>query len=893
MTVGAGWRGRWVGGALLLLVLLAAGAAHVGWVRGADGLLAQARDLSQGPEEKAYRVTDQRYRAEGHPPRTGTTELRVFPDKGRWTAEAKHELVLGATDPMVKDLRTGDQTLRAWMPHMIWLGGTADSCAVLALVEDTEAGPLTQATPTSTAYVSYTQKATWAGPESVSECPEGHATFTIGDTEDRLGKGGIYDSWTITIDAPTRPVLSVKGGTVLSQGEHRAELRLHKRGETLTVVLGPPGAGQTSGSHEQGAAAHLGALLQHEPPMREAFWLTAAIAAVALCWAMPFVREWSPPAARRRWTTLATVACVLTAASLLYTLAGSDDPPWPGWLYPGRGALLAVWWSVLLPYLLIAYLLRLTSGRAPLLPELWPVFLPAAVLTGTAVVFAVVEGTLAPVVPLAAAAVVTPVVAYGLRGGLCGPVGRRWATTAAGGAVLTVLAAGPGTALPEREEPFPVWELSNNWTMWSLNWGWYALVWYIAIAVERRAWMERLGWALLSAYTAGLSVLQAWTPWWDPGYDDGPWWVIGRHPANAASFPVSQLGLVPAIALLALRAHARRHDGWPPYIRTAAVGTGIAAVGSGLAAYEPTMFGSTAQRGGYYLALLIAALGFTWLLPPDDEKRAVRLHDTTAAAHNRRMHALLKDQTLAAGRREFLTASRTALAAGELTARQWSARWRGLGALGPRGTAPQHSVDLRLAALGTSGGRSALRNGTAAGVLLAALSVPWLAYTVPPSLSADFPYDVQVWAYGLRWAVYGFVYGYAYSWLRGGSPIGKSLCLLTVVLPAELAQLLYRGLEPRRFAEQLLLTTGNCLALFLILGLYWEARLVRVAGLRWGQIRNFRSLSAAAVPATTVLVASATALATAIVGVWIVPDDAAPADSGASVSVSSEPSPAP
>ncbi|PWI15599.1 hypothetical protein DI272_16550 [Streptomyces sp. Act143] len=866
-------------------------------MRAADRLLAKDRAPSgqerESSEEKAYRATDKRYRAEGHPPRTGSTTLRVFPEKGQWAAEAEHELVLRATDPMVKDLRGGDQTLSEWMPHMIWLGGAPEPCDALALVEDTEAGPLTQQTPSSTVYVSYTQKATWPGPESGYECPSGHATFRIGDTDNRLGKGGIYDSWTVTFDVPTRPVLSIKGGTVLSQSRHRAELRLRKRGETLTVVLGPPGTGQGSGGHEQGPAEHLGALLQHETALREAFWLTAAIAAVALRWVLPFVREWAPPPTRRRWTVLATAACVLTGASMLYALGGSDDLPWPGWLYPGRGALLTVWWGVLLPYLLTAFLLRLTTGRAPLLPDLWPVFLPAAVLPLTAVVFAVLEGTPEPVLSLAAAVVVTAVVACGLRGGICGTVGRRWATTAAGGTLLTVLAAGPGTALPDRQEQRLVWDLANNWTMCSLGWGWYALIWYIAIAVERRVWMGRLGWALLVAYLAGMAVLQDWGPWWDAGYE-GAWWVIGRYPANAASFPVAQLGLALAAALLALRAHAWRYEGWPPHVRTVAVGLGIAAVGTGLAAYELTMFGSAAQRGGYYLALLLAAIGFAWLLPPEDEKRAVRLHGTSPAVHNRQIHALLKDQTLAAGRREFLTASRTALAEGELTTRQWNARWRGLGALGPGGTAPQDSVALRLEALGTSGGRSALRNGTAAGVLLAALSVPWLAYTVPPSLSADFPYDAQVWAYALRWAVYGFVYGYAYSWLRGGSPLGKSLCLLTVVLPAELAQLLYRGLELKEFAQQLALTTGNCLAIFLILGLYWEARLVRVAGLHWGQIRNFRSLSAAAVPATTVLVASATALATAMVGVWIVPDSGpAPADPAAQVSDSPEPSSTP
>ncbi|NUS15620.1 MAG: hypothetical protein HOY69_30215 [Streptomyces sp.] len=865
----------------------------MGWVRAADRLLATARDGADtgSSETNLYDAADKRYRAKEHPPRTGSTELRVFPEKGQWKAEAKHELVLQPKDPMLGDLRTGDGMLSTWLPFMTYLDGTSGPCQTLALTGDVPEGPLAQKTPTSTAAAFYTESATWAGPESEYECSNGHAEFAVADVENRLGKGGLYDSWTLTFEAPTRPILSISGGTVLSQDVHHAELRLHKKGEQATVVLGPPGAGQTS--REQGDVEHLGTLLQHETPAREAFWLAAAIAAVAVRWALPFVQQWAPPATRRRWTVLAVMACVLTGASMLYALAGSGDAPWPGWLYPGRGALLEVWWWVLLPFLLIAFLFRLTTGRAPGTWDLLPALLVSALPPWTALYFAGVVRTPWPLLSVAAAAVAAAVVACCLRLGAVGRTGRRWATTAGWGAWLTVLAAGTGAALPDPGEPDPIWDLANAWTILYLVWCWFALLWFIGIAVERRAWMASAGWILLFVWFAQMAVADGWEPFWDKGFD-GAWWVIGSYPANSASFPVSQLYLALVVALLALRAHAVRHEGWPVHVRTAAVGLGIAAVGTGLAAYELTMFGSTAQRGGYYLALLIAAIGFAWLLPPGDEKRAVRLHTTSPVAHNRRMHALLKDQTLAAGRREFLTASRTALAQGELTARQWSARWRGLGALGARGTAPQHSVNLRLAALGTSGGRTAFRNGTAAGVLLAVLSVPWLAYTVPPSLSADFPYDAQVWAYALRWAVYGFVYGYAYSWLRGGSPIGKSLCLLAVVLPAELAQLLYRGLEPKDFAQQLALTTGNCLAIFLILGLYWEARLVRTAGLRWGQIRNFRSVSAAAIPATTVLVASATALATAMVGVWIVPDDnQAPPNPSSEPSVSAEPNPGP
>ncbi|MCX5331380.1 hypothetical protein [Streptomyces sp. NBC_00140] len=895
MVGAVGWGGRFAGGGLLLLVLLAAGVGHVAWLRAADGVHVEATagDDPASAEEKAREAAEKRYLAKGRP-RTGSTELRVFPDDGRWAAVAKSTVGLDPSDPMVEDLRTGDQELNEWMPFMLYLGGVTDACSWAALAGNADESRLEQEKPTSTAYASQVESVTWPGPESEYECPAGRAAFTLTDNEGRLGGDGIYDSWTLTLDVPTRPILSIKGGTVLNQDAHHAELRVQEAGQTLTVVLGRPEARETPNglerTEEQSDMAHLSALLQKETPQREAFWMVAALVAVMVQWVLPFVREWAPSSTRRRWTVVAVAACGLTGALTLYGLAGSGDLPWPSWLYPGRGTLLAVWSLVLLPFLLAAFLVRFATGRAPRLRELLPILLPSAVLPVLAGVFAVVEGTSWPLVSLGGAALATASVAYALRRGAVGAAGRRWAVTAAGGAWLTVLAAAPGTGLPQREDPHWVWDTGNALAVVAMEWGWYAVVWHIVVTVDRRPWLRHAGWFLMAAFFASVAVAQGWYPMWLKG-DGEVWHVIGRYPTYAASFPVSLLGLVLLVALALLRVHDSWYEGWPPYVRFAAVGAGIAAVGTGLGAYGLALFGDASQRGGYYISILVAAIGFAWLLPPEAEDRAVRLHDADLAAHNRLVHALLKNQTLTAGRREFLTTSRTELAEGTLTAREWSKRWRGLGA---RATAPRHTENLRRAALGTSGGRTTLSNGAAAGMLLMVLSVPWMAYTVPTPLSDDYPYDTQLWAYALRWAVYGFVYGYVYSWLRGGSPIGKALCLLAVVLPAELAQLLYRGLVPKDFAVSLLLTTGNCLAVFLVLGLYWEARLVRAAGLRWGQIRNFRSLSTAAVPATTVLVASATALATAMVGVWIVPDNSpAPTEPGAESSVSAEPSPKP
>lgn len=901
-----GWAGRFAGGGLLLLVVLAAGVGHVGWLRAADGAL--IRKPAVGSEEPApsetpaadpaREATKKRYSVANRPRRSGSTELKIaLVNGGVWTAGARHTLDLQPSDPMVSDLRTGAQTLGEWLPFEFFTGGVTDDCPGLSFSETFESGQLVQAKPTATAHASYVEATSWSASASVYDCLDGHGAITLIDEARLLGANGIYDSWTLAIDVPARSIIAIRGGTTLSQDVHHAELRLPTNGERVTVVLGDTEASDTpmvETIHEQSDVEHLSALLQSESPLREAIWLALALAAVSVCWVLPFVRTWSPPGSRRSWTAVAVAACALTGVLLLYGLVG-DATLWSEWwLDPGRGSMLEAWWWMALPLLLAAFLVRFTRGRPPRLRELLPILLPSAVLPALAVVYAVTARTPWPLAAVAASVVATGVVAYALRRGLLGVTGRRWAVTAAGAVWLAVLDVGPGMGIPVVEGVSWVRDVTNSLGVVATAWGWLALALFVAIAVTRHTWVARLGWPLLGAYLVVPAVVMGWSGAWLQSYDGDRWLIIGTHPANAASFPGAQLYIAYGVVLLWLWTHGTRHPGWPRNVRALAVGLGISGAATGLAAYGFAMFGDGSQRGGYYIALLIASVGFAWLLPSSAEPRAVRLHKTRPAAHNRLMHALLKDQALAAGRREFLTASRTALAEGDLTARQWSARWRRLGALGDRGTAPQHSVDLRLTALGTSGGRTALRNALAAAVLLTALAVPWMAYTVPTPLSDDSPGDQQVWAHALRWAVYGFVYGYAYSWLRGGSPLGKALCLLAVVLPAELAQLLFRALPPDDFGISLLLTAGNCLAMFLVLGLYWEARLVRVAGLRWGQIRNFRSLSAAAVPVTTVVVASATALATAMVGAWITPDsNPTPTNPGAGPSVSAEASPKP
>ncbi|MGW0579162.1 hypothetical protein ACWD25_25070 [Streptomyces sp. NPDC002920] len=851
-------------------MLLALVTAHMAWVRAAEQVSASSvadaeTDSEAAPDDEADALA-RSYRANKPRGRTGSTTLRVVPapgpDSARWLAAAKHKLALGAGDPMTKDLRRDLVDLDQWLPFELFVGG--DGCPQDDFDTDSDDDRLEQGGPSATVYAFDISDETWAG--TGIDCADDVATVLYADVKKGwLGKSGLYDRWTLTIDTPRRPILAIDGATVLSQSAHRAELRLPASG-LLSVILGTVADTSKPGDVEELADA----AQNYMSIKREAGTLLAAVAAVTCCWALPFVRRWAPNATRARWTAAAVGTGVLTAATLVYALAapGKIEERW--WAYEGSSMPLVAWWWVLLPFLLGTFVIRAATGQPPQVLQLLPLSLvPGAVPLIAAFVLAVTGRTAAPLLPIGVAVVLTALLALLLKRGMAGLAGRRWAATAATGLWLVALSVGPGTGLPY--DVADAWRV-NSVVSDALSWGWAALLWPVLRTFAWRRWTAAVLVGVVWYFGAVFdNAPYAWSQ-----QEDGSWASLGVDTDAAANQPLLTMQTVLVCgALLYLSRRVGTGGGkWPPHLRTIVIGLGIAATATAVTRFNFVRFDDDdVQQSGRYLAVAIAAVGFTLLLPQSAERRAARLHAVPSRAHNRRMHALLKDQTMEASRREFLTTSRTALADGELTAREWSARWRKLGALGARSTAPQHSVALRLAALGSSGGRGAWRNGVAGAALLTVLSLPWLSYTLPPLLSVISQVDsiVEVWAYALRWSLYGFVYGYAYSWVRGGSPLGKAMCLLAVVLAAELAQLLYRGLKPDAFGISLLLTTGNCLAVFLVLGLYWEARMVRAAGLRWGQIRNFRSLSTIAVPASTVVVAAATALATAMVGVWVAP----------------------
>lgn len=896
------WSGglpRWAhlaGRGIVIAVILAAPVAvHVAWVRAAD---AAWTDRFAAVEKTVDRTTlpsdapppseadaaenrgtkpEQRYQA-ADAPRAGHTVVRIEESsEGAWKAVVTHDLTLRLNDPMATDLRSDAQDLETLLPYDLTVAPMSGECP--GIYKDSFTDWLEQRSHQQAVHAFSTSELEWSD-NLINSCGGGSTAVTVTMKKGWQGTTGLYQDWTLAVEAPLRPPTAVVGGDPLSQSADRVELRLPERGK-IFVQLGEADPPERAAFQASNDIEALFTWLQNGPPPLEAVLLLAGVTAVTCCWAVPFISNWAQAAARRRWITLARTAGVLTCATFAYCLIGGGHALW--WA-AHRGQLLVLWWWVLLPFLVGALAIRAARGRPPRTRDLLPMLLPSILLLVPVAVLCATGQPLLALAPVLAAIAAAVLTALALRRGVLGQAGRRWKTTLVAAAWWAALTAGPGTGLPDTLEhsdyySFVVpWAVSNQIAGFTLRWVWLAMLCTVLAAFVWRMWLALAValafWCALTLPSLGGSMYE-----WDKKGLEGPWAAYGVDPEVAANAPLTIVqSIVLCAALLLLRRYSRREQQWPAHVRTAVLLIGIAAAATPFTLTGFSYIVDPYFSGGIYLTLLLGALGFAWLLPRQAERRATRLNNTSPRAHSRRMHALLKDQAMAAGRREFVAFSRAGLASGELTTTQWSARWRELGGLGG-----QRYLALRQAALGTSGGRGAWGSGVAAAGLLAVLSLPWFILALPAYFEGlhvleDMPGVVDALSYAARWPLYGFIYGYAYSWLRGPTPLAKAMCLLVVVLPVELVQLLEQDVGLGEFGARLLLSTGNCLAAFLILGLFWEARLVRSAGVRWGQIRNFRTLSALAVPVTTVFVAVATAMATAIIGVWISPSGPSPAD---------------
>ncbi|MFJ1610783.1 hypothetical protein ACIOHS_46925 [Streptomyces sp. NPDC088253] len=310
------------------------------------------------------------------------------------------------------------------------------------------------------------------------------------------------------------------------------------------------------------------------------------------------------------------------------------------------------------------------------------------------------------------------------------------------------------------------------------------------------------------------------------------------------------------------------------------VGRVLLVCGAALALGSPGL--RTLTMWGESLGVLLAALGALVLIPPGSARTAAKFRRVTRKAHAGFMDRWVRTQLLWDTRADFQRAARSSLT-GDMGMSNFSDRWRELDVPGRCGDPATRLARAKRFALGSSAGVAPRVAGLAGAALAQLLALPWATYKLVTggAVGADssMPFYLGEVSQTLRfghWAVYGFIFGYFYTLLRGLTPIGKAGILMLVVLPAEILPMVTLTVDPQYTRDPSWTDTavecgvlaGQTFVICMGLGLCWEWWLARVAAMKWSQVRNFRRLSSITVPAGTVLVAAATAFATVVAGTW-------------------------
>ena len=301
------------------------------------------------------------------------------------------------------------------------------------------------------------------------------------------------------------------------------------------------------------------------------------------------------------------------------------------------------------------------------------------------------------------------------------------------------------------------------------------------------------------------------------------------------------------------------------------------------------------SSGWALIASAAATATFAWLLPRSALPRARRLGSISRAAHQRLV--------MAESRRRLVIALSSAhfrdlRKHGAVQPDSLQRRWRDQAALDSESKDSTTFTSIRLseAALASAAGYDSATNGRAAAAIGAALSIPIVAYEAyVMSNFVNWSYWTVDWmvtvAFLAHWVAFAFIFGYFYPLIRGRSPMAKAIALLgALAIPETSAAVIdYMGVW------SLLAEIGQLVVFCLGLGLAWEWRAVRSAGLFWARIRDARSVRSVSAPLATLLIAVATATATAIVGaaaaVAFAPHTTPPAPSAPDKSPASSASP--
>ncbi|REE95074.1 hypothetical protein [Thermomonospora umbrina] len=274
---------------------------------------------------------------------------------------------------------------------------------------------------------------------------------------------------------------------------------------------------------------------------------------------------------------------------------------------------------------------------------------------------------------------------------------------------------------------------------------------------------------------------------------------------------------------------------------------------------------------GPAVATVLLVLVLLWALPPSRAQRAVDLAEVSGRTHERLLRREIWHRFRQRLAHAVYRAGPDGVVSGDRELSDLRTVWAQVNDAGTR----WRGIALTERALGSSAGFRPRDNALAGAVAAGALTAPMALYEVWISyVGTDYDHSASLTAlvarYGLnaaRWLVYGAVFGYFYTRLRGMRPISKACGLVAAIAIPELLAI---ATVPYSTQQAILFATGiragQLLVLAIGLGLYWEWRLAQAAGVPWGRIRDFRTPTALAAPITAVAVALTTAVATPLAG---------------------------
>ncbi|WP_344881595.1 hypothetical protein [Nonomuraea antimicrobica] len=389
----------------------------------------------------------------------------------------------------------------------------------------------------------------------------------------------------------------------------------------------------------------------------------------------------------------------------------------------------------------------------------------------------------------------------------------------------------------------------------------WALIPIAALALATKQWKRQ---AVVGAVVISLLV-QGWPTEW---LDSGSWSLAVEQPeprlGSLTLTPIVRgvLGLL-LLGFVMLVLRLRRLGGRLPAIDNPVAESTMIAV---LMVLYVTPGGSTTLADIDVPLPLLAVTSLVawgtsrWLLTGP---RLAVAEPADQDEHRRLVRAALHRRLLLVSEQELYRIGRGRIGAGDLSIPDFEEQRNALeGALNRHGKHPE-------TAFATCAGCTPWHNGVHAFTVALLLSLPFaLVYGRPEGVDlTSFVFDSR---YLFALPAFGFLFGYFYPRLRGTQPMTKALYLMAAALLTELSGYLSTLAEPDIGAIDKLqvvgIVVGQVMLVCIGLGLFWEWRIMHLAGEPWARVRNLRSVRSLAAPTLALVLAAGTTAASSAAG---------------------------